>query len=260
MIRIVFGVITCLALILVSCKEDPVTPPPAPPPTFAEQVAAWNPSIIVVEPARPSNFSRRFFRDTPGDTVCRQMVRFQIDNENVADSIIWSIGQTSSKELSATFEDIPLGTIEVQAVVRKRFISYRENIDTVVERRLQRTFVSLDESHSLAIGKWVPVDPSEHFIDTLHVNYMSIAPGTPDSIPRNYVLGAIKGCIGAIPYRSSLYIFLRRYAVNFEGSFSGVSCPQIVGELTLYNRDEGEYRFIASSSGEVQSIVVRRAE
>ncbi|HCN06090.1 MAG TPA: hypothetical protein DIS79_10765 [Bacteroidetes bacterium] len=260
MIRIVFGVLTCLALILVSCKDDPVTPPPPSPlPTFAEQVTAWNPRIIVVEPARPSNISRRFFRDTPGDTICRQIVRFQIDSENVADSIIWSIGKTTSTELSATFRDVPFGTNEVHAVVRKRFISNRENIDTVVERRLQRTFVSLDESHSLAIGKWVPIDPSEHFIDTLRVIYMGVIPGTQDSILRNFVLGATKGC-DTTYLRKEMNMSLRRYAVNFERLATTLDCQDVVGELALFNRDEGEYRFIFSGSGGVQSIFVRRVE
>jgi len=48
--------VVVLAFLLSACSNDPVAPPPPPPPpTIAEQIAAWNPRIIVEEPVGGSN-------------------------------------------------------------------------------------------------------------------------------------------------------------------------------------------------------------
>jgi hypothetical protein len=128
----------------------------------------------------------------------------------------------------------------------------------VVERSLERTFVCLDESASLTIGKWVPVDPTETRIDTLRVIYQEIVPGSLDRLPKNYVLGATRGCDSA-RRRSGMYLVMRRYAVNFERSAVGGKCQWLIGELALRNRNYGLYQFYGVGA-HLSSIYVRRAE
>lgn len=258
MIRIVFGVITCLALILVSCKDDPVIPAPVPPPTFAEQVAAWNPRIIVEEPIVGFNPSLEIYTVTPGDTITNRSVRFRIDSANVPDSVVWFLGEGKYQTLRTTITQVPVGVHEVKAVLHKRFVSIRESIDTVVERTVQRTFVSLDDSYSLAIGKWVPIDPSEQRIDTLRVIYMGVIPGTQDSILRNFVLGATKGCDTTFK-ANVMYMSLRRYAVNFERISGSQGCQDAYGELTLTSEHSGTYRYRHESPSRIDTVFVRKA-
>ncbi|MFN6112755.1 MAG: hypothetical protein ACK47W_03290, partial [Bacteroidota bacterium] len=189
-----------LGLVLMSCQDEPVAPappPPAPPPTIEEQIAAWNPRIVVEEPAYGFNPSDDIATTTPGDTIVNVdgVARFRIDSANVPDSVVWRLGAGVYTTKRFTVSDIPIGLHEVQATVRKRFSSARENRDTVVERVLERTFVCLlDEGNSFAIGKWVPVDPTETRIDTLWVIYQGIIPGTVHGRPMNFVLGATRGC------------------------------------------------------------------
>lgn len=249
-----------MILLLVSCKDDPVTPAPAPPPTFAEQVAAWNPRIIVEEPIVSYNPSLEIYTVTPCDTITDGSVSFRIDSTNVPDSVKWSLGEGSYTTLHTTITHVPIGVHEIEAVLRKRFVSIRENIDTLVERTVQRTFVSLDNSHSLAIGKWVPVDPSEQRIDTLRVIYMGVIPGTQDSILRNFVLGVTKGCDTTYFRDTDMYMSLRRFAVNFERGSTTLDCQQVFGELALSSSNVGIYRVSRDPSSNIQSIAVRRVE
>jgi hypothetical protein len=253
-----------LGLVLMSCQDEPVAPappPPAPPPTIEEQIAAWNPRIVVEEPAYGFNPSDDIATTTPGDTIVNVdgVARFRIDSANVPDSVVWRLGAGVYTTKRFTVSDIPIGLHEVQATVRKRFSSARENRDTVVERVLERTFVCLlDEGNSFAIGKWVPVDPTETRIDTLWVIYQGIIPGTVHGRPMNFVLGATRGCDTAAR-ASKMYMGFRRYAVNFERDPTGGPCQQLFGELALRNRDYGLYQF-KDHHFRIDSIYVRRAQ
>ena len=258
------GLLSLSLLALVACQDEPVAPappPPAPPPTIEEQIAAWNPRIVVEEPAYGFNPSGDIATTTPGDTIVNVdgVARFRIDSANVPDSVVWRLGAGVYTTMRFTVSHIPMGLHEVQATVRKRFSSARENRDTVVERVLERTFVCLlDEGNSFAIGKWVPVDPTETRIDTLWVIYQGIIPGTVHGRPMNFVLGATRGCDTAAR-ASKMYMGFRRYAVNFERDPTGGPCQQLFGELALRNRDYGLYQF-KDHHFRVDSIYVRRAQ
>lgn len=258
------GLLSLSLLALVACQDEPVAPappPPAPPPTIEEQIAAWNPRIVVEEPAYGFNPSDDIATTTPGDTIVNVdgVARFRIDSANVPDSVVWRLGAGVYTTKRFTVSDIPIGLHEVQATVRKRFSSARENRDTVVERTLERTFVCLlDEGNSFAIGKWVPVDPTETRIDTLWVIYQGIIPGTVHGRPMNFVLGATRGCDTAAR-ASKMYMGFRRYAVNFERDPTGGPCQQLFGELALRNRDYGLYQF-KDHHFRIDSIYVRRAQ
>lgn len=252
--RIALVLIVCT---LCACNDCPVSPPPPPPPiTIEEQIAAWNPRIVVEEPVGGSNPSWEIATTTPGDTICAGRVRFRIDSVNVPDSIVWALGAGTYSTLRTTITKIPQGTQTIQAFLRKRFRSEKEKRDTVVERYLERTFVSLDQSYSLTIGKWVPVDPTETRIDTLRVLYQEFIPGTRDSLRWNHVLGATKGCDTAHFQYPDMYMVLRRYAVNFERQ----ACQQLFGELALTDANNGVYQFTPSPTLGIMSINVRRAK
>lgn len=256
------GLLSLSLLALVACQDEPVAPappPPAPPPTIEEQIAAWNPRIVVEEPIGGFNPSLEIHTVTAGDTICHSRARFRIDSANVPDSVVWRLGSGVYTTMRFTVSHIPMGLHEVQATVRKRFSSARENRDTVVERVLERTFVCLlDEGNSFAIGKWVPVDPTETRIDTLWVIYQGIIPGTVHGRPMNFVLGATRGCDTAAR-ASKMYMGFRRYAVNFERDPTGGPCQQLFGELALRNRDYGLYQF-KDHHFRIDSIYVRRAQ
>ena len=256
--RYLFGVLLC-GFFLVSCQDDPVAPPPPPPPTIAEQIAAWNPRIIVEEPLLGFNPSDDIYTVTPGDTVCMAMARFRIDSINVPDSVFWTLGARTYTTRRFSVTDIPLGLHTVQAVLHKRFRSAREGKDTTVVRAMERTFVALDNSHSLAIGKWVPVDPKEDRIDTLRVLYQEIIPGTRDGVRRNFVLGVSRGCDTTHFNVKTMYMSLRRYAVNFERSPTALNCQQVFGELACNDASNGVYRVRSGGLGRLDTILVRRA-
>lgn len=244
---------------LAACDTEPVAPPPPPPPppTIEEQIAAWNPRIVVEEPVGGSNPSLELATTTPGDT-CTGRAQFRIDSANVPDSVVWSLGAGIYTTKRFSVSDIPMGLHVVQATVRKRFISPTQNRDTVVERSLERTFVCLDYSASLTIGKWVPVDPTETRIDTLRVIYQEIVPGSLDRWPMNYVLGATRGCDSA-RLRGTMYLVMRRYAVNFERRAKGGKCQALWGELALEDRLRGTYRYFERLD-QVNEIRVRRVQ
>ncbi|MBU3679641.1 MAG: hypothetical protein FGM32_08550 [Candidatus Kapabacteria bacterium] len=255
-------IITALIMLatLAACDTEPVAPPPAPPPpapTIEEQIAAWNPRIVVEEPSG-FNASLLIITATPGDTICLGTARFRIDSANVPDSVVWSLGAGIYTTKRFSVSDIPMGLHEVQATVRKRFISATQNRDTVVERSLERTFVRLDQSASLTTGKWVPVDPTETRVDTLRVIYQDVIPGIGHQRPRNWVLGATRGCDTA-GYNDRMPMAFRRYAVNFERGSVGGKCQDLYGELALRDRNYGLYQF-RNHEFRIDSIYVRRAE
>ena len=253
-----------LALVLIvctlgACDDCPVTPPTTPtPPTIAEQIAAWNPRIVVDEPLGWS-YSLELYTITPGDTICLGAARFRIDSANIPDSVVWTLGAGTYATKRFAVTDIPVGLHTVQALLRKRFSSASEKKDTVVEMFLERTFVSLDESHSLAIGKWVPVDPNEDRIDTLRVLYQEIIPGFGYPIRQNHVLGATRGCDTTFP-RLTMGMTLRRYAVNFERVAITLGCQDLFGEIVLASSERGVYRFRTQSPTRIDTIHVRRAQ
>jgi hypothetical protein len=254
------GLFLLSLLSLMSCQDDPVapTPPPPPPPTIEEQIAAWNPRIVVEEPMAGFNPSLEIATTTPGDTICYGTAQFRIDSANVPDSVVWSLGAGIYTTKRFSVSDIPMGLHVVQATVRKRFISATQNRDTVVERSLERTFVCLDYSVSLTIGKWVPVDPTETRIDTLRVIYQDVIPGTGHQRPMNFVLGATRGCNTA-KYDDRMYMVFRRYAVNFERGATGGPCQTLFGELALQDRNYGLYQF-DNHEFRIDSVYVRRAQ
>jgi len=258
--RYLVGVLLC-GFFLVSCQDDPVAPPPPPPPppTIAEQIAAWNPRIIVEEPIIGFNPSDDIYTVTPGDTITNRAARFRIDSINVPDSVFWTLGAGTYTTKRFSVTDIPLGLHTVQAVLHKRFRSEREGKDTTVARAMERTFVALDNSHSLAIGKWVPVDPKEDRIDTLRVLYNEIIPGTRDGVRRNFVLGVSRGCDTTHFNVKTMYMSLRRYAVNFERSPTALNCQQVFGELACNDASNGVYRVRSGGLGRLDTILVRRA-
>lgn len=251
------GLLSLSLLALVACQDEPVAP--APPPTIEEQIAAWNPRIIVEEPAGASNPSLDLATTTPGDTICTGRARFRIDSANVPDSIRWSLGAGIYRGKSFMVTAIPRGAHVIQARLFKRFRSVSPGRDTVVERSLERTFVSIDYSFSLAIGKWVPVDPTETRIDTLRVLYQEQIPGSRNTGPQDYVLGATRGCDTAW-FSHSMYLLMRRYAVNFERKSLGGECQAIYGELALTDSNHGLYQFTGSITLGVMSIRVRRVK
>lgn len=253
-----FALLLFILLALTSCHDDPVAPRP-PQPTIAEQIAAWNPRIIVEEPLG-WDYSLEIYTITLGDTICLGAASFRIDSANNPDSVKWALGagEYTTKRFAVT--DIPVGLHTVQALVRKRFSSASEKKDTVVERFLERSFVSLDESHSLAIGEWVPVNPNDDRIDTLRVIYKGIIPGIPDSLLRNFVLGATRGCDTARWNTRSMPLALRRYAINFERRPSGGVCSQVFGELVLSSPSQGLYRYRTQSPTRIDSVPVRRIQ
>jgi hypothetical protein len=256
--RIIAALIMLAAL--AACDTEPVAPPPPPPPppTIEEQIAAWKPRIVVEEPMAGFNPSLEIATTTPGDTICYGTAQFRIDSANVPDSVVWSLGAGIYTTKRFSVSDIPDGLHIVQATVRKRFISPTQNRDTVVERSLERTFVCLDYSASLTIGKWVPVDPTETRIDTLRVIYQEIVPGSLDRWPMNYVLGATRGCDSA-RLRGTMYLVMRRYAVNFERRAKGGKCQALWGELALEDRLRGTYRYFERLD-QVNEIRVRRVQ
>jgi hypothetical protein len=210
----------------------------------------------VEEPVMGFNPSLEIATTTLGDTICVGTARIRIDSAIVPDSIMWSLGAGIYTTTRFTVSDIPQGTHAVQAKMFKRFRSVSPIRDTVVERFLERTFVSLDQSYSLTIGKWVPVDPTETRIDTLRVLYQEFIPGTRDSLRWNHVLGATKGCDTAHFQYPDMYMVLRRYAVNFERQ----ACQQLFGELALTDANNGVYQFTPSPTLGIMSINVRRAK
>lgn len=195
---------------------------------------------------------------TLGDTICYGTARFRIDSANVPDSVVWTLGAGTYSTKRFTVSDIPMGSHAIQAKLRKRFRSERESRDTVVERNLERTFVCSDYSASLAIGKWVPVDPSETRIDTLNVLYQVILPETGNDWPINFVLGATRGC-NVVYEDAEMYMVFRRYAVNFERTGSGGPCQQLFGELALTGANTGQYLYRHRSPTRIDSVFVRRA-
>jgi hypothetical protein len=144
--------------------------------------------------------------------------------------------------------------------VRKRFFSEVEGKDTTVERTVERTFVSLDEGSSLAIGNWVPVNPSEKRIDTLRVLYRDPLPDvSPESDRSKIVIGATRGCNTWNNY--NMQIVLRRYAMNFERRYNpGRGCSDLIGELVLSASSRGLYRYVNDYNNRsvIDSIQVRR--
>lgn len=254
------GLLSLSLLSLVACQDEsvaPAPPPPAPYPTIEEQIAAWNPRIVVEEPMGGFNPSLEIHTVTAGDTICCSRARFRIDSANVPDSVVWRLGAGVYTTPRFTVSGIPIGMHEVQATVRKRFRSETQKRDTVVERSLKRTFVCLDDSVSLAIGKWVPIDPTETRIDTLWVIHQGNIPGTDQGRTMSFVLGATRGCDSAA-YNDSMYMVFRRYAVNFERRPTSRPCQQLSGELALRNRDYGLYQF-RDHAFRIDSIYVRRA-
>ena len=248
-----------VAAMLVACETQPTAPPPPPPPTIEEQIAAWNPRIVVEEPMAGFNPSLEIHTVTPGDTICYGTARFRIDSANVPDSIVWSLGAGIYTTKRFMVTDIPQGIHVIEAKLFRRFRSVSPRRDTVVERALERTFVCLDYSASLTIGKWVPVDPTETRIDTLQVLYQERIPGSANPGPQNYVLGATRGCDSASRWSMNpMYLVMRRYAVNFERSSLGGDCQEMFGELALTDSNHGLYRFRRLTT--TSSIRVRRVK
>ena len=252
-------VASSMAATISACDKEPTAPPAPPPPTIEEQIAAWNPRIVVEEPMTGFNPSKEINTTTPGDTICYGTARFRIDSANVPDSIRWSLGAGIYTAQSFMVTRIPRGTHPVQAKLFKRFRSESPRRDTVVERDLERTFVCGDYSFSLAIGNWVPVDPAETRIDTLRVLYNERIPGSRNTGPQDYVLGATRGCDTAW-FSHDMYLVMRRYAVNFERSSLGGECQSMYGELALSDSNHGLYQFARSAALEVTSIRVRRVK
>ena len=248
-----------VAAMLVACETQPTAPPPPPPPTIEEQIAAWNPRIVVEEPVGGANPSLEIATTTPGDTICGGFASFRIDSANVPDSIVWSLGAGIYTTKRFSVWSIPQGTHVIQAKLFKRFRSVSPRRDTVVGRSLQQTFVSADESFSLAIGKWVPVDPAETRIDTLRVLYQERIPGSANPGPQNYVLGATRGCDSASRWSMNpMPLDLRRYAMNFKRWSLGGDCQTMFGELALTDSNRGLYRFRRLTT--TSSIHVRRVK
>jgi hypothetical protein len=248
-----------VAAMLVACETQPTAPPPPPPPTIEEQIAAWNPRIVVEEPMAGFNPSLEIHTVTPGDTICYGTARFRIDSANVPDSIVWSLGAGIYTTKRFMVTDIPQGIHVIEAKLFRRFRSVSPRRDTVVERSLERSFVCLDYSASLTIGKWVPVDPTETRIDTLQVLYQVVLPETKNDWPINFVLGATRGC-NVVYEDAEMYMVFRRYAVNFERSSSGGPCQQLFGELALSDRNNGLYRYEHRIPFKIDSVYVRRVQ
>ena len=249
---------TGMALLLFGCGTEPSAP--APPRTIKEQIAAWNPRIIVEEQIGGVSPSWNLQTITPGDTICAGVARFSIDSLSKPDSVVWTLGQRVFTTTRFATTNIPRGTQTIRALIRKRFYSEVEGRDTTIERNIERTFVSLDESYSLTIGKWVPVNSSDQRIDTLRVLYQEIIPGLGEGL-RNYVLGTSRGCDSASTF-TSMVMILRRYAVNFERKGDGRRCGFLIGELTLTSPTRGLYRYRNDfpTRPTLDSILVRRVQ
>lgn len=255
------SVVQCVWFVfLVSCANDPVEPGYEVPPSFAQQVEAWKPTIVFEEPLVGNIPSGTLYTLSRGDTVTSGIVRFRIDSANAPDSAIWTFrGQTYTlRQMAVT--DIPEGTHELQGVISKRFRSAREYIDSFAQRTVQRSVVSVNYGESFAIGKWVAVDPGDIRIDTLKVLYQDIVPGLPDTVRRTYVIGATRGCDHADPSAPDMAVSLRRYAVNFRRESRGGGCPLLQGELILASRNVGLYRFRQNNLNRIDSVPVRRAQ
>ncbi|MBU3679640.1 MAG: hypothetical protein FGM32_08545 [Candidatus Kapabacteria bacterium] len=248
--------ILCM-LLVTGCDTEPAAPVPR---TLAEQVAAWKPRIIVEEQIGDSSPSWYLQTITPGDTICLGVARFRIDSLSVPDSAVWTLGQRVFTTTRFATTDIPKGTHTIRVLVRKRFFSEVEGKDTTVERTLERTFVSLDEGSSLAIGKWVPVNPSEKRIDTLRVLYKELSPDiSPGGRGGKIVIGATRGCNTWNGYDDD--VELRRYAMNFERRYyPGPGCSDLIGELVLSASSRGVYRYVNNfhNRSVIDSIQVRR--
>jgi hypothetical protein len=244
-----------LAAMMYGCGTEPAGPP-----TLKQQVEAWNPRIIVEEQIGDSSPSWNLQTITPGDTICSGVARFSIDEASVPDSAVWTLGQRVFTTTRFATTDIPAGRQAIRAVLRKRFTSEQEGKDTTVERTVERTFVSLDEGSSLAIGKWVPVNPSEKRIDTLRVLYKELVPDvSPGSGRGKIVVGATRGCNTWNGYDED--VVLRRYAMNFERRYyPGPGCSDLIGELVLSASSRGLYRYVNNyrNRSVIDSIQVRR--
>lgn len=254
-------VVQCVWFVfLVSCSNDPVDPGYDVPPSIAEQVATWKPTIVFEEPLVGTIPSGFLYELTPGDTITSGIVRFRIDSANAPDSAMWTFrGETYTlRQMAVT--DIPEGTHELQGVISKRFRSAREYIDSFAQRTVRRSVVSVNYGESFAIGKWVAVDPGDIRIDTLKVLYQDVVPGLPDTVRRTYVIGATRGCDHADPSAPDMAVSLRRYAVNFRRESLGGGCRLLHGELILYSKNEGLYRFRENNRPNIDSILVRRAQ
>lgn len=249
---------TGMAVLPSGCGTEPSAP--APPRTIKEQIAAWNPRIIVEEQIGGVRSLWNLQTITPGDTICTDVARFSIDSLSKPDSVVWTLGQRVFTTTRFATTNIPRGTQTIRALIRKRFYSEAEGRDTTIERNIERTFVSLDESYSLTIGKWVPVNSSDQRIDTLRVLYQEIIPGLGSGLG-NYVLGASRGCDSAST-STSMIMILRRYAVNFERDDNFPRCPDLIGELTLTSSTRGLYRYLNDfpTRPTLDSILVRRVQ
>lgn len=248
-----------MVAIVSGCGTEPSAPEP--PRTIKEQVAAWNPRIIVEEQIGGPSPSWNLQTITPGDTICTGVARFRFDSLSMPDSAVWTLGQRVFTTTRFATTNIPKGTQTIRALVRKRFYSELEGKDTTVERTIERTFVSLDGGSSLTIGKWVPVNPSDKRIDTLRVLYQQIVPGVGRCDgPRNFVLGASRGCDTSSAFR--MVMILRRYAVNFERQGDWRRCAFLIGELTLTSSTRGLYRFRNDfpKGPTLDSVYVRRVQ
>ena len=249
-----------LFVFVVSCTKGPVDSGYEVPPTFAQQVEAWKPTIVFEEPLVGNIPSGTLYTLSRGDTVTSGIVRFRIDTINAPDSARWSFRGQTYTLLRMAVTDIPEGTHELQGVISKRFRSAREYIDSFAQKTVRRSVVSVNYGESFAIGNWVAVDPTDIRIDTLKVLYQDVVPGLPDTVRRTYVISATRGCDHADPSAPDMAVSLRRYAVNFRRESRGGGCPLLHGELILTTRNEGLYRFRQNNLNRIDSVHVRRAQ